>query len=236
MSFASRLGAMVLLASVSLCAAAQTAAPVTMRNVVSLAASGQIEVQQDWLTMTLSATREGTEAAAVQSQVRQALEQALAEVRGAAQPGQMELRTGAFGLHPRYGKDNKIMGWVGTSELVLEGRDFVRIGTAAGKVQSMTVAGVQFSLSRDARGQVEAQAQSMAVERFKARAQELAKGFGFTGYTLREINVSSDEQGGRPMPRLMAANVRMAMADAAVPLESGKALVQVTISGAVELK
>ena len=206
------------------------------RNLVSLAASGQVEVQQDWLSMTLATTREGIDAAAVQAQVKQALEQAMTELRPQLLTGQMEMHTGAFGLHPRYGKDSRISGWVGMAELIVEGRDMARIGTAAGKVQSMTVGNVQFSLSREARTQAETQAQGLAVERFKQRAQELARGFGFGGYTMREVNVSSDDGAGRPMPRLMAVGARAAMADAALPLESGRALVQVTISGAVQLK
>lgn len=206
------------------------------RNIVSLTASGQVETVQDWLTLVLSVTREGAEAAVVQSQLREVLEQALAALRPQAVSGQMEVRSGAWGLQPRYGKEGRIVAWVGSAELVLEGRDFARIGTAAGRMPTLTVASMQFSLSREARSQSESQAQALALDRFKARAQELARGFGFAGYRLREVTVSGEEPMARPMPRMLASAARAGMAEAPVPLEAGKTWVQVSVSGAIQLQ
>ena len=56
-------------------AMAQGMAPVPA-NVVNIAASGFLEVPQDWLSMSLSTTREGTDAVTVQNQLKVALEQA----------------------------------------------------------------------------------------------------------------------------------------------------------------
>ena len=44
------------------------------QNVLQLSASGSVEVQQDLLVLTLGTSRDGKEAGAVQSQLRQALE------------------------------------------------------------------------------------------------------------------------------------------------------------------
>ena len=90
-------------------------------NVVQLSASGFKEVQQDWLSMSLNTTKEGPDAVTVQNQLKVALEQALAIARPQARPGGLEVRTGGFGLTPRYGRDGQINGWQGTAELVLEG-------------------------------------------------------------------------------------------------------------------
>lgn len=217
---------------------AQTVPVSEPRNVVALSASATLEVQQDWLTLTLSTTKEGAEPATVQSQVRQALDAAVAEAKRAAQSGALELHTGAFSLQPRYGRDGKIAAWIGSAELVLEGRDFARIGTTIGKVQTMTVANSYFSLSREARAKVESEVQVMAIEKFKARASDIAKGFGFGGYTLREVTVSGDDQGGNfARARPMALSAKAMVADSApVPLESGKSVVQISVNGAVQLK
>ncbi|APW37827.1 SIMPL domain-containing protein [Rhodoferax koreense] len=205
------------------------------QNVVQLSASGSVEVQQDLLTIALNTTRDGNDAAGVQGQLKQALDAALTEAKKTAQPGQMDVRTGNFSLYPRYGKDGKINGWQGTTSLILEGKDFARITTAAGKIQTLTLGQVGFDLSREQRAQVETEAQAMAIASFKTRADEIAKGFGFTGYTLREVSVNANDQGGMPRPRMMAMEAKMA-SDAAVPAEAGKATVQVTVSGAVQLK
>ena len=97
---------------------AQVAAPVPA-NVVNIAASGVLEVPQDWLSMSLNTTREGSDASTVQNQLKQALDAALTVARASAKPQQLEVRTGQFSLYPRYTSSGKINGWQGSTELVL---------------------------------------------------------------------------------------------------------------------
>ena len=228
-----------LLAGLSLAAAstmlpAQTFPP--PQNVLQLQATGTVEVQQDLLQMNLTTARDGTDPAAVQTQLKTALDAALAEARKTAQPGQLDVRTGNFALYPRHNREGRISGWQGTAELILEGRDFPRITQAAGRIQTMTLAGVSFGLSREQRAKVETEAQDIAISRFRAKAAELTKGFGFNGYTLREVSVQANEPGFiRPM---MAARGAVAgeAAMAQVPVEAGKANVTVNVSGSVQLR
>jgi predicted secreted protein len=229
-----------LVAACALCASAaalaQTVPYPPPQNVLQLEARGTVEVQQDLLVMNLTTAREGADAAVVQTQLKTALDAALTEARKNAQPGQLDVRTGNFALYPRHGRDGKMSGWQGTAELVLEGRDFPRITQTAGRIQTMTLGGVSFGLSREQRNKVEGEAQAQAIERFKARAAELAKGFGFSGYTLREVSVNASEPGFQPLRRAMAMEAKAAMADAAVPVEAGKSTVTVTVSGSVQLR
>src|SRR6185369_8275414 len=104
-------------------------------------------------------------------------------------------------------------------------RDFARITQAAGRIQTLTVGSVAFGLSREQRAKVETEAQAFAIERFKAKAAELANGFGFSGYSLREVSVNSSDQGS-PRPLRMAAG-GVAQAEMAVPVEAGKTAVVV---------
>lgn len=206
------------------------------QNVVQLSASGSVEVTQDVLSISLNTTREGPEPAAVQSQLKLALDAALAEARKAASPGQLEVRTGNFSLYPRHGRDGKISGWQGSTELVIEGRDFARISATAGKIQSLTLGQVVFSLSREQRTRVEGEAQTIAIDRFKAKAGEIARGFGFAAYTLREIAVNANDQGAIPRPRMLAMEAKSSVADASVPVEAGRSTVLVTVSGSIQLR
>jgi predicted secreted protein len=119
---------------------------------------------------------------------------------------------------------------------VLEGRDFGRIGAAAGKISGLTISNAAFSLSRELRARVESEAQDIAVERFKAKAKELARGFGFESYGLREVSVSSSDQGWNPRPRMVAMEMKAMAADAPVPMEAGKSAVIVQANGSVQLK
>lgn len=206
------------------------------QNLVSLTATGQVEVQQDTLAIHLNTTKEGGDAQSVQQQLKQAVEAALAMAKPAAHTGLMEVRTGQFSLYPRYGRDGRINGWSGTAEVVLEGRDFARISAAAGKIQSLTVQSVGYSLSREQKVLLETQAQEKAIEAFRNKAQSISKSFGFGGYSLREVSVNAQDapQYG-PRPRVMMA-AKTAEADTAVPVEAGKTVVTVVVSGSVQLR
>ena len=215
---------------------AQTGPVNAPSNVVQLSATGTLEAQQDWLTVSLTTTREGTDPSSVQTALRQTLDTALLELKKSAQPGGMDVRSGAFNLRPRYSNDGKINGWIGSAELVLEGSDFARIGTAAARAQPMVIGGLNFSLSRQARSKLETQAQAQAIASFRVRAKEIAQGFGFNDYSLREVSVGSADQPVYPVPRMMAMSAKSIASEASVPMESGKTLVVVTVSGSVQLK
>ncbi len=225
------------LAAAAAPAFAQGAAAEVPHNVVTLTASASAEVMQDRLSMLLAVTRDGSDAAAVQTQLKSVLDAALTEARTAARAGGFEVRTGAFSLYPRYGKDGRINGWQGRAELVLEGRDIARISATAGKLTGLTVAQVNFSLSREERQRAESALQAEAIERFRARAGEIARGFGFNNFGLREVAVNTEDSGRNPpMPRMVAMAARAEAADAPVPVEAGRSTVTVTVSGSVQLR
>lgn len=207
------------------------------QNVVSLQAQGSVEVQQDLLMISMNTTREGSEAGAVQTQLKSALDTALAEAKKVAQPGQLDVRTGQFSMYPRYDRNGKINGWQGTTELIIEGKDFARISQLAGRINTLTMGNVAFGLSREARAKVEAEATTQAIDRFKIKAQEVSKAFGFGGYTIREVSVNANDQGFVPRGRMMEMSMsKAASADAAVAVEAGRSTVVVTVGGAVQMK
>lgn len=186
--------------------------------------------------MTLLTNRDGADAAAVQTQLKTALDAALVEAHKSVRPGQLDVRTGNFSLSPRYTRDGKINGWQGSTELVLEGRDFAAIVQTAGRISTLAIGDIGFGLSREQRAKVETEAQEIAIANFKQQATDLAKGFGFGSYTLREVSVNAN-QGGFAPPRMMSMPASSKIAsDAPVPVEAGKTTVVVNISGSVQLK
>jgi len=229
------MAAHALLCCSALCIAQQVGAQ-NPQNVVQLSANASVDVAQDLMVLSMSTTRDGSDASTVQTQLKAALEAAFVEAKKAANPGRLDVKTGQFSLSPRYGRDGRISVWQGTVELMMEGRDFEKISSTAGKIQTLTLAGVNFGLSRELRARVQTEAQTQAIANFKAQAESIAKGFGFSGYTLREVSVSANDFGPPSRPRLMALESRAAMADAPVPVEAGKSTVQVTVSGSVQLK
>ena len=183
--------ALGLLVFVATAARAQLPAP--PEGVVSLASSASIEVTKDLLSVALSVTRDGPDAGTVQSQLKQALEAALVEARKAARPGQVEVQAGNFSLYPRYSNKGAIVGWTGSTELVIEGRDMQAIGQLTGRISTMTIARVGYTLSRELRERSEAEVTAQAIGRYRAKAADYAKLFGYAGYVVREVNVASGE-------------------------------------------
>ena len=117
--------------------------------------------------------------------------------------------------------------------MVLEGRDFQRITEAAARVPSMTIGNLRFGLSREQRARVEGEAQAQAIERFKAKAADVVRAFGFSGYTLREINIGSADSEIRPSGYGMDKVNRISAA-APVSVEAGISTVEVSVSGSVQ--
>ena len=207
----------------------------TLSNVVQLSAQGSIEVQQDVLTITMNTTKENADPALLQAQLKATIDAALTETKKVALSNRMNVRTGQFNISPRYDKNGRMNGWLGHVELILEGSDFELIASTAGKIQSLTVANVNFGLSRDQRTLAESKAQSIAINRFKSKATEISNSFGFSSYTLREVAINAGDQIFTPRPRLMAMEMKMASADSIVPIEAGKNTIVVNVSGSIQL-
>jgi predicted secreted protein len=75
---------------------------------------------------------------------------------------------------------------------------------------------------------------SQAIARFRSRAADYAKQFGFSGYTVREVQVgTADPMVVQPMVRQRM--VAGAAADESIPVEAGKASVTVTVNGSVQM-
>ena len=220
-------------ASLAFAARAETPPPA---GVVGLTASATTEVTKDLLTVAFSTTKEGQDAATVQSQLKQALDAALAEAKKAARPGQLEVQTGNFSLYPRYAPKGGISGWQGSAELIVEGRDMPAIGALTGRITTMTIGRVGYSLSRELREKTEGDVAAQAIARYRAKAGEYAKQFGYGGYAIREVNVNADSP---PMlyqamaPRAKAMSVA---SDESLPVEAGKGTVTVTVNGTVQMK
>lgn len=225
-----------LLLMVALAAGAASAQAVPPpENVVQLSAGAAIEVPQDTLVIQLQATREGADPARLQAELKALLDAALAQARRDARPGALDVRTGNFSVLPRYSRDRRIAAWQGTAELVLEGTEIARVSEAAGRVPGMVVSQAAFRLSREGRERAAREVQAQAIAQFRAKAADIARGFGFNGYGLREVAVNTQEA-GPPRMRMLASDAAGAPAEAALPVEAGKTTVTVNVSGSVQLR
>lgn len=222
------------LASWAACAQAPTVAP--PRDVLSLSAMASVDVTSDVLNVTFSTTRDGADAATVQSQLTKALDAALAEARKAAVPGQVDVSTGNFALYPRYMPNGGALQWQGRAELQVSGRDAQAISQLVARVQTLSVARVFYSLSREAREKAELEVSALAIKQFRDKALAYASQFGFKAIELREVQVSSDGPSQPPIMRMSAAPAMAAKSAEALPVEAGKITVGASVNGSVQMK
>lgn len=234
------LSACVLAASLSMPARAQArlvqAVQKDPEGVVSLNSSATVQVPNDWITVDFSTTKEGVEAAAVQAALKEALGAALAQARQVAKPdGHVEVQGGGFSLQPRFNNKGIVNGWTGTTSLTVQGRDMGTIAELAGRVQSMTVSGLGYSVSREAREKVEGDLAAQAIARFRAKAADYAKAFGYATFTVRDANVNIDN--GQPSPRPFRMKAAMVSSNSEpLPVEAGSGAVTANVNGSIQLK
>lgn len=218
-------------------AAAQIQPPLS--GVLNLTTTATVEVTKDVLGIVFSTSRDGADAQTVQSALKQALDAALAEARKIAKPGQVDVQTGNFSLYPRYGNPRNgqptITGWQGTAELMVQGKDTTSIAQLTGRVGTMAIARVGYTLSKEAREKVEAEVTAQAISNWRAKAQQMTQQFGYSSYIVREVNVATNEQGGGPVPVMMSRAKTMSAADEALPTEAGKGDVTATVSGSAQM-
>lgn len=215
-------------------------APAPVNGVLNLSSAATVEVTKDVLGVSFTVTREGVDAQAVQSGLKQALDAALAEARKIAKPGAVEVQTGNFSLYPRYSNPSKggqpsISGWQGSAELLVQGKDIAAIAQLSGRIQTMTIARVAYSLSREAREKVEAEVTAQAIARWRAKAAQMAQQFGYSGYSVREVNVATNDAQQQPVPMMMKVSRASAGADEALPTEAGKGEVTATVNGSAQM-
>ena len=151
------------------------------------------------------------------------------------------MQTGNFSLYPRYSAPapsgrQTMTGWQGMAELIVEGKDTAAIGALVGRITTMTVAGVGYRLSREASQRVEAEITGEAIARYRSRAGEYAKQFGYAGFVIREVNVSTAEGGARPMQMARMRTAVTSSTSEPLAVEPGKESVTVTVNGTVQMQ
>jgi predicted secreted protein len=202
-------------------------------GVLSLSAQASAEVPQDVVNITLFYEQETQDASSLTSTLNQRADAALREAKGV---DNVTARSGSFTVYPSTDRDGKISAWRGRTEVVLESKDFAAASKLAGKMSnSMQVGNVTFSLSPEAERAAGQKLSTEAIASFRSEAQASAQAFGYSNYSIREVNVGRNGSSPRPvmmMARSMNADAKMA---APMALEAGTSTVTVNVSGSVQM-
>ncbi|KND54365.1 putative exported protein [Candidatus Paraburkholderia kirkii] len=221
--------------SFSQSAAAQTV--ITQQQpsgVLSLSAQASAQVPQDVVNITLFYEQEAADPSSLTNTLNQRAEAALREAKGV---DGVTAKSDSFTVYPSTDRDGKISAWRGRTEVVLESHDFAAASKLAGKMSaSMQVGSVAFSLSPDAQRAAEQKLVAQAIDSFRKQAQTAAQAFGYSNFTIREVNVGRGSVQPRPVmmmqSRAMSADAKMA---APIAMEAGTTIVTVDVSGSVQM-
>jgi predicted secreted protein len=200
-------------------------------NLVNLSAQAEREVANDMLAAVMVVDAEGSDPAALAETVNRTMREAL---RIAQAYRSVKSRSLNYQTLPVYDK-SRIVRWRVRQELRLESADFAQASELIGKLQaSMLVASLAVGLSGETRRQAENGLIAEAIAAFHERAAIVRDAQKSKGYRVKELQVGT----GGAQPRLYAAP-RAAMASASIAppaVEPGASVLQVTVSGTVQLQ
>jgi len=201
---------------------------------LTLQAQAAGEVAQDTVDITLATEIEGPDQADVAKRLTAQLNETLQAARG---NDDIKARNGAYRLWPNTDRDGKITAWRGRAEVILQSKDLPAAATLAAKLSShMPIANIRFSLSPQARAAEEKRLLDEAAKAFSQRAADAARAFGFTGYTIRKIDLGGSGTVFSKAPEMVMARAAFASDSAPPELEAGMATVSVSVQGEVALK
>ena len=204
-------------------------------NLVRLDAVVSAPIKPDTAVLTMAAERSGSDASAITQQINKIMGDAVREAKAVSG---VEAITGNFSTHQQYDNKGNVIGWTVRSDLILKSKDFGSLGKLSGNLsQSLKIVGSGFEVSRALRSSEEAVLLQRGLEAFQAKAKTAAQTLGFSGYTLREINIQQAQlEGGNNQPRPMMMARAMAADAAPVQIEAGRTAINLTVSGSIQLK
>lgn len=203
----------------------------------TLQAQARAEVAHDTVQITLAteiadASQEAV-SRALTSAVKTAMERAL---KNADDTGDIKVTSGNYRVWPMNDKDGNISNWRGRGEILLESTNFAAASELAATLADlMPVSAVGFSVSPQTRAAEEQKLLVQAAQAFGSRAQDLAEALGFSGYTLRSVDLGGSGAQYEYSSRGMAASPAMFKAADSIPLEGGTETVSVSVNGSVFL-
>ena len=194
---------------------------------VTLSASATASVPNDRMHASLRAEADNADPAAAANVVNTRMAKALARARAVAG---VEASTTGYSSFQITDK-TQVTRWRVAQTLKLEGSDFAALSSLVSQLQSdggLVVDGTQFTVSEASRRKAEETLTQQAIKSWQARAGEAARGFGFDGWRVGNVNIQAGDS-FRPQPVMRAMSFEAKAAP--VAMEAGSSDVTVTVSG-----
>jgi predicted secreted protein len=202
---------------------------------LTLDAQSKALISNDEMQITFAIEREGSDLAAMNQAVLQALNGAIADAKKA---DGVKAKLGSIYTNPNWTPQGKPNGYRVRGEVSLNSQNFAAISSLSGQLsQRLQLAGVNFRLSDETKTNAERQLIRSAAAAFRAKAQEAAVALGFKGFEMKDINLNNAGNVIVRQQSMMKTDRSLSASSAApLPSEGGESEVIVTFSGTVNLK
>jgi predicted secreted protein len=232
-----RHAALFVAAALACASAGAQPAPRPDNAVIQLTASAEIELANDEAIATFAVEAQDADAQRAQAQVNQRVTAGVAALKKADPSAQIE--TAGYSSYPIYGRDGgrSITGWRVRQTVQLRTSDLAKLPqTVAQGQQAMTLAGIDFRISREAQQATQAELIRRAVDKLNARAAVVAEALKVAPERMRLEELSFGPESGHRPPAPFSA--RAAAAADAVPapaLDAGTSVQQLTVSAKLRI-
>jgi predicted secreted protein len=211
---------------------AQTPEKIPMIDGLNLESTVTSQVAPDTAVIVMAVDKEGTDTAALTAETNQILAKAMADAKATAG---VQAASGGYATTQTYNNKGQRTGWHVRAELILKSKDFGSLGKLAGRLSStMQIAQNSFELSPELRGEEEDKLIERGIAALQQKAKAAVKALGYKDFAVREITLGSARLESQPVPH-MRMSAAVASAEA-MPIESGRVNLQLTVQGLLTMK
>ena len=209
-------------------------------NVVAFSESASVRVPNDTMSVTLRVVESGAARETVSNKVTKRVNAVLARAKANRA---FEVESGSRSVYPEYdAKRAGIKSWTDSAEIFVKSTDFAALSKLVADSQQDAMLGdVSFSVSPKKYAAAVDEASEQALRSFRARALNVSKTLGFSGYKIVRVELNQSFENGDnsavAMP-MVASFARSTEAMDAVPMDmnAGVRTVRQTAHGSVQMQ
>lgn len=204
------------------------------RVATTLEAQASAEVENDEMTVVLSATKEGPKAQELTQSVLATMQRAIARVK---RTSSITPTLGNVTTQPVWNAKGRADNLVVRATLVLVSKDFAALGTLASELTNeLLLIGVSFNLSKDKRLEAEKRLLADLSESFRQKSDAIAQAFGYKSYEIKLMDFNQSSNRGIVQPlRMAVSSTGSDNAAVPIPIDGGKTTVNITVRSTIDL-
>lgn len=139
--------------------------------------------------------------------------------------------------YPQYAKDRTIQTWQGVGSLTFEMPvQALKTQKVLNMADGLTLSNLEYFPSETRIEQSREKLLQSAIKEFQSKASIAGKGFGKNSYTLGEVSINDENQGGPSYQRMYASSADVVSRGMEIAPAAGSSRVNVSVSGRVCLK